>query len=189
MDGSRFDDLARSLVVSGSRRRLIAGLGAALAAFGVGRTEAAACRAPGRTCREHANCCSGVCGPKDATGRRTCQCQSAADCPATPGECHAPTCEAGACVAGICAADESCLHGGCYRTCAADDTPCMDGSCGVACECVSDADATVLACVDIDFFIGSCATDADCPTGTFCDPHHVDGQGRNLCVRPCPCPT
>jgi hypothetical protein len=57
VDGSRFDNLARSLAQSGSRRRLVAGLlGGALGLVGFDRAGAVACRTPGQLCRENANC-------------------------------------------------------------------------------------------------------------------------------------
>src|SRR5215208_3192135 len=100
MDGPRFDLLTKQLIASGSRRGLLKGLAAAAVASVLGRTEfgadAAACRAPGRTCAEHANCCSGLCGPKDATLRRRCRCASPADCPA-PGRCGEAVCADGVC--------------------------------------------------------------------------------------------
>ena len=73
MDGSRFDALTKSLALSGSRRRVLAGLlGGALGAVGLGRAEGAECRPDNSTCREHANCCSKLCNPPDAQHRRRC---------------------------------------------------------------------------------------------------------------------
>jgi hypothetical protein len=75
MDGSRFDALARSLSESGSRRRLIGGLVAgALGLSRVRSAEGRTCTGIGSVCREHATCCSGLCGAKDRTGRRRCTC-------------------------------------------------------------------------------------------------------------------
>jgi hypothetical protein len=75
MDGSRFDALTRSFAASGSRRRLLRGLIAGVIGLvGIRETAAGAtCRDGGATCRESANCCSGVCLPKNAQGRRLCQ--------------------------------------------------------------------------------------------------------------------
>jgi hypothetical protein len=60
--------------------------------------EAAAKRAPGEICRENANCASGLCGPKDRHGRRTCHCQTKDDCPAPRDSCTTtPVCTEGIC--------------------------------------------------------------------------------------------
>jgi hypothetical protein len=125
MDGSRFDALTRSLVTTGSRRSLLAGLGGVLGLIGL-RTAEAACRAPGRTCREHADCCSGLCGAKDRTGRRTCRCRSRADCPEPTDQCHTASCLLGVCgetvlIGQACDDGDPCTTG---TTCQAD------GSCG-----------------------------------------------------------
>jgi hypothetical protein len=73
VDGSRFDEVTRSLVSSGSRRRLLGGfVGGILGAMGAGRVSAETCRDDERMCREHVNCCSGHCAPKDERGRRLC---------------------------------------------------------------------------------------------------------------------
>ncbi len=97
MDDVRFDRLVQSLARPGSRRRLLAGLAAgALGLAGLDRAAARACSAPGAACREHATCCSKLCGPKDATGRRRCRCRTGADCPALGGA--ARTCRGGSCV-------------------------------------------------------------------------------------------
>jgi len=78
MDGRRFDALARSLVVPGSRRRLLGGLAAALGLAGQrGASAISHCRLPGHTCHDDADCCAGVCGPKNPTGRRRCLCRTA----------------------------------------------------------------------------------------------------------------
>lgn len=72
MDGTRFDDLARSLVSRSSRRRIIAGLAAGLVTIaGRHQADARTCSADGTVCREHANCCSGTCGT-GRRGRKTC---------------------------------------------------------------------------------------------------------------------
>ncbi len=81
MEGQRFDEFARTLSEGVSRRTVLRRLGAlaagaGLALLGRGRGEAATCRGIGATCREHANCCLGNCGPKDRTGRRRCVCEA-----------------------------------------------------------------------------------------------------------------
>jgi hypothetical protein len=185
VDAPRFDAFARSLVSPASRRRLIGGLAAgALGLFGRGGAQARICSAPGTICREHANCCSGLCGPKDRTGRRRCTaCQSAGECPQPAELCEVATCTGGVC--GIRPGHDE--NAGCFRICPAHDTPCQAG-CGTACDCIRSSDGVTTICVDIDTFIGTCATNADCPDGVYCSPYHGDGQLRRLCVRPCPCP-
>lgn len=83
------------------------------------------CSDAGRTCREHANCCSKLCGPKDATGRRRCLCQSIADCPA-PDQCHVATCVAGVCGETV-LLGQACNDG---NACITGETCQANGSCG-----------------------------------------------------------
>ena len=85
MDGRRLDILAKSLAVS-DRRQIIRRLGAVAAACLLNLTDAergsaAALRLPGEICRKDGECASGVCGPKDATGRQRCQCTTSSQCP------------------------------------------------------------------------------------------------------------
>jgi hypothetical protein len=117
VDGNRFDALARALAAPGTRRRLLAGLAAAaLGAVGRRGAEAVACRMPGELCREHADCCSRLCSPKDAIGRR-CACRAVGDCP-TAAVCHAVACTAGACVASVLLDGTACTaFGGAAGTC------------------------------------------------------------------------
>jgi hypothetical protein len=75
LDGSRFDALTRTLVTTGSRRRFLAGVIASAGALvGVVSVEGRRCSEGGTICREDANCCAGLCGPKDQFGRRRCGC-------------------------------------------------------------------------------------------------------------------
>lgn len=95
MDGTRFDALTKVLSAQKSRRAFLATVAASL--LGLNRHDPAgarSCTNPGAVCREHANCCSGLCGPRDATGRHRCLCKTAADCPGANKVCTA---------AGICA--------------------------------------------------------------------------------------
>ena len=97
MDGNRFDALARA---AASRRSLLgAALGGLAAAAHGGRTVAARLRTSGEICRKDGDCASGVCGPRDRTGRRYCGCVGDADCPVPGDACQAVSCVAGACVA------------------------------------------------------------------------------------------
>jgi hypothetical protein len=97
VDASRFDALTRSLTGTGSRRRLLGGFVAgAIGLAGWRGSDGRTCSARGTVCREHATCCSGLCGEKDRTGRRRCAC---------PGD--AVTCE------GVCCPDSAQVCG--YR--------------------------------------------------------------------------
>jgi hypothetical protein len=84
VDSRRFDALTKDLATTSGRRdilRRVAGAVALAAGLGAGLTSREAdaariCREGGRTCREHANCCSEVCLKADATGRRRCACEA-----------------------------------------------------------------------------------------------------------------
>jgi hypothetical protein len=160
VDGSRFDALTLRLAVSrrGALRALVAAAGATL----LGRldAEAAACRAPGSTCREHANCCSRLCGPKDATGRRRCQCQTAADCPTPANTCLKPTCTAGICSNPV----------------QPDNAPCDDGD-----PCTGNDHCQAGICVGTPLagFLEDCVAHTDCCAGLVCgfEGHCVEPAG------------
>lgn len=109
MDNRNFDDLAKELAAARSRRDALKKLGRTLAiAVGIGGPvggilwsstgdASSVCRPGGRTCREHANCCTGTCLPRDETGRRRCLCEPGT----TP--CGDECCARGeACIAGHC---------------------------------------------------------------------------------------
>lgn len=156
MDGNRFDDLTRSLA---TRRGILRGGLAAVAALagaalGPSRAAAAPKRLVGQVCRKHGDCASGVCLPKDATGRQYCGCSDVAQCPAgtdcVPAVCTAQNrcatqalpegsdCPTGICVAGAClgetgdacAAGPDCISGNCAQDVAPPNTSqlcCPDG--------------------------------------------------------------
>jgi hypothetical protein len=123
MDGKRFDHLTQQFASSLSRRSLLKSVAGAAVAAGLGirrpsHADAATCKAAGQVCREHANCCSGSCGAKDRTGRRTCTCPSsttncggacvtletdATHCGACGNKCRPRSaCETATCVNGTC---------------------------------------------------------------------------------------
>src|SRR5215213_8048990 len=113
MDENQFDAFTKTFAVR-SRRSflknltgLIAGGVTALSGF---EADAASCRAPGTVCREHANCCSGICGEPDRFGRRRCQCQTVADCPASSNKCKPSVCTDGVCTTTTvtCTASDQC---------------------------------------------------------------------------------
>ena len=100
MDDRRFDRLAKSMAGT-SRRSLLKGafgalLGGALGLPGLSNA-AAAGRPVSSICRKNGDCASGVCGPKDATGRQRCVCANSTDCPAPAGTCTIATCTTGVC--------------------------------------------------------------------------------------------
>jgi hypothetical protein len=166
MDDSRFDQLTRSLAIS--RRQALRGLvgavgGGVLVAVGLGSAAARSCGAPGRICREHANCCSNVCGPKNRSGRRLCQCATAADCPAPSGPCTTATCAGGACGTAV-AVGVACDDG---NPCTTNDTCAADGQCrGTPVVCTAKD-----SCHDA----GVCSQE----TGQCSHPSRPDGSGCN----------
>jgi len=129
MDGSRFDELTRTLATPTSRRRtlrLLAGgaLAAVTAALGVGEAGAThtGCRHHGKSCARNKQCCSGRCA-----GSGVCK------CPGGTTRCGTTAC---------CAAGESCQNGTCVAACVGDCTgkDCGDNGCGVSCgECTAPA--------------------------------------------------
>lgn len=146
MDGNRFDALARSFASSQTRRGLLGGsAGALLAAVAPGRWGVAAGRRlPGQICRTSGDCASGICGPKDNTGRRRCSCGAASDCPVPSNACLAATCVSGVCQTAprtgeacddrnACTTNSTCdAQGGCVGTpvvCTALDQCHDDGVC------------------------------------------------------------
>ena len=80
MDGSRFDQLTRTMVSSASRRSLLkratgTALVGLLGAVGLQNTAtAASLRQFGQTCRKSSECASGLCSINPKTGRRVCYC-------------------------------------------------------------------------------------------------------------------
>jgi hypothetical protein len=169
VDGPRFDALARSVAASGSRRRLVVGLlGGALGLVGLGTTDAAVCRTPGRLCRQNADCCSHLCA-SDATGRRTCRCRTTADCPPPTNTCLAATCvpATGACTHPAKPNGAPCNDGNpCTRT----DT-CQNGVC-------TGANPVVCTALDQCHVAGTCdpatgvCTNPTAPDGTACNDHN-----------------
>jgi len=92
MDGSRFDQLTRTMVSSATRRSLLkrtagTALVGVLGAIGLQNTaSAAALRNLGQTCRKGSDCASGLCSISPVTGRRVCTCGNVVgtlDLPAT----------------------------------------------------------------------------------------------------------
>lgn len=133
MDGSKFDWMTKTLASTSRRSLLKAGLssaiGLALSGIGVnGGRAAQALRQPGEICRKPADCASGLCGPKDRTGRSRCLCLTFADCPPLTdgGVCDIGTCNAGVCETAI-NVGASC---GASDLCTTNPVCQPDGSCG-----------------------------------------------------------
>jgi hypothetical protein len=178
MDGERFDFLARDVASTGTRRRMIGSIaGATLALLGFRGVQGRACSAPGVTCREGANCCSGLCGPADARGRRHCICppgQEACDgacvepdaynfdplnCGSCGHRCPRDTCNVAACNCGDCGFDPDPDRFG--STCD-DGNPCTEN--------------------DLCRENGSCAgTEIDCPEPRACEESGICNSSTGKC--------
>lgn len=205
MDGRRFDVMTRAWATGrASRRGMLAAIaGSLLAALGP-RAAAATCRPVGRSCREDANCCSGLCGDKDATGRRLCACPSPLEpcralcvdpttdyltdpmnCGACDHRCPRTRCQLAACEAGQCTLipDPVAVEG--RRTCD-DGDPCTEDD---VCQSDGSCAGTPIVCTPLDacHLAGSC----DRRTGSCPDPAAPDGRAcggdRHCCGGVC-CP-
>lgn len=82
MERSKFDELTKALSSASNRRTALrAGVAAAAASLGIVKTaDAAVCRDNKVICRKDDDCCTGICGEADRTGRRRCGCTSDAQC-------------------------------------------------------------------------------------------------------------
>jgi hypothetical protein len=127
MDGSRFDDLVKSLGAGRSRRSVLGALaGAVLAAVGVGQAEAATRkRSVGNSCSTNSDCASNLCVQETRT-RKICHCASPADCPAATAQCQTAAClPSGYCATAI-TSGAACSDG---NRCTTGDACQSDGSC------------------------------------------------------------
>lgn len=151
MDSGRFDHLTRHLATRPPRRAVFRGvLAGVLGLVSIEQTEARVCSAVGTLCREHATCCSGLCG-RDLTRRLRCQCQSANDCPTPTGQCQIATCTNGVCGRAV-AVGQSCNDG---DSCTAGETCQLDGTC----------DGGTLAPCSETCPTGVCPSGESCTTG------------------------
>lgn len=88
-----------------------------------------------------------------------------------------------------CGTNQVCWNGGCFSRCSGAgncNTECATCYCSVP----PSLNPNERVCADANFFIGPCAFDSDCPSGSYCNPNFVSGNGEkpNLCTRPCPEP-
>jgi hypothetical protein len=159
VDQKRFDSLVKSLAERRSRRgTLAAGVMAVIGAVGIGRgVDAATCRAGNEICRKDGDCCGGVCGAADRTGRRRCGCPEGTH--SCGGRCVGPN-DSTACGASCthCPGDAcnvaTCNGGECGTTTQQNGTPCgTSASCcqGVCCDelrhnCVIQLGGCVVSC-------------------------------------------
>ncbi len=177
MDERRFDELARRVAVEGRSRRtaiktlLGAVASGAFALAGHREAGAATCRAPGLTCREHANCCSKSCLPASQFRDRRARC----GCQGGSLLCGSTCCK------GV---DQGCCPGdGCVDF---DSDPQHCGSCGNTAE----TDRNETCCSGVITQLGTntnCASCGDNCTALGSDYHCAVGPSGLFCTDiPCP---
>ncbi len=158
MDGSRFDELTRTLATPTSRRRtlrLLSGGTLALLAAALGAGDARAthhgCRHVGRPCTRDGECCSSRC--RGSTGKQTCRSHNTRGCAVGPPDQF--------CFVAQCGSDLSC---GCTNTtgrsgyCSDGSVSCYDPPCTTDRQCERLTGIVGAACIE-------CAT---CAGGTGC---------------------
>jgi hypothetical protein len=179
MEDRRFDTLARSIWAIRSRRGVLAALtGAALAGtLGLDEREVAAAPKPANAkCNSDTQCASGTCikyakckKHGKLTGKCRCSCSETALCPT----------------------DKTCRNGACFSDCS---TPFAcpgtgGGGCGRGCVCgATDLGDSCTGDTVLCDGINSCATSADCPTGSVCldlGGTCVEDCFPQLCANPC----
>jgi hypothetical protein len=172
MDGSKFDEVARSLARSTSRRQLLKGLSASLGAamFGARQRDHAHaapppkhCKFQGYKCRDNTNCCSLTCCNRTCCGdgQVCCNGQCVWACPegqALNGACVCEGSSTPACVSAAECPQSSnqcqmavCLGGICGFANRTNGAPCDDGDActtGSACQNGLCAGGTAIVCDD-----------------------------------------
>lgn len=138
MDGSRFDEVVRQLGRLTSRRRVLAGFGAALIGGGMAwpggafaaaapAREAKGCLENGKPCRKPSECCSQRCASRGKRGRKVCKPCAVTRCGAGANVCAGPVCS--------CNGDESC---GCWQR-VGGGAACASITQGACVECEADS--------------------------------------------------
>lgn len=171
MDGQRFEALTRSLAGGMSRRGVVRGLAAGIAAAaaglsGLGGAEARQrCRLYNEICRKHGDCCDFNCGPKDNTGRRRC-----GFCPNGGEVCGDECCGEGqACIDGACC-DNPCGGDGSDVICCGAGETCNfeffdEGVVVSCCPEGSSCPATESCCAETE----TCTTTGCCESASACE--------------------
>jgi hypothetical protein len=191
MDETRFDELTRVFASGATRRTVLRGMVAALAAtvgLHTAARAAAVKRKPGEVCRKTGECVEGASCVKDETGRSRCTCRPAwtlcnESCVQTPEDVN----NCGAC-GNVCPASADstkmavCNQGTCGIACAAGYEPCgelcipNDGCCTHA-DCNDGKACTVSLCgpeshtcthIPITANCVECGSDGDCGGGSCC---------------------
>jgi hypothetical protein len=196
MEGSRFDDLTRTLAAAATRRGIVRGLAAgAAAAVGaaLGRRPAAAkpgsdrckigCSSVNRTaksacekaCRECGGDFDRVCFEEGPSGPTAFHCCPTGTFCVGEGVCCAEgtqPCSSGSGVVSCCPAGTFCNHetAECLSACPVDSGCASFLSCAPDCVCVSSVEDEP-ACVSVEFFgcdAPQCESSADCGEGGIC---------------------
>jgi hypothetical protein len=172
MDGSRFDDLAKSFGAQRTRRGMLGALaGAALAAVGFGKAASArTCRSVGNACSTNGDCCSANCVTEGRT-RKICRCTADRDCPG-----------------GVCLAGDCCIPPADDVTCAGLCGP-QTNNCGQPVACAPCCTPTAQSCqTNGQCCSGVCAA-GSCAGGAVADGGACDEDGdclnRHCCAGVC----
>jgi hypothetical protein len=133
VDGKRFDAFTRTVATGLTRRRVLGALSGVFAGVLAAPAAAATARPAGAICRKNGDCASGVCLPKDATGRQRCQAGIGDPCSIDT------DCATSLCVNGICCSGADFCEGNCCSPDRAATETCCPGT-GQCCECFRRTD-------------------------------------------------
>lgn len=166
MDGSRFDDLVKSLGAARSRRSVLGALaGVAAAAFGLDSAGAGSRkRDVGDSCKSNDDCASNRCVAESRT-RKICHCRSAGDCPGDVRQCH----------------HAACLPNGLCGNSITVGTPCNDGNkctTGDVCQADGRCKGTPKNCDDNN----ACTADSCDPATGNCVHTPISCDDNNHCT-------
>jgi hypothetical protein len=194
MDDLRFDRLTRVVATSSSRRRLLAGLIATVAAGGVSGAEAARsrpCQRLGVQCTRSGQCCTGVCRTQSLPGRwrrQVCDCQDGlTNCRGKCVDLGSDVANCGACGDACGDRGDTCVDGDCAcgeGPACGDGLVCLEGACApTTCSVVTGAwtclllqDGTVIDACGTDGINNNGGTVKDCTQDSDC----VDNCGAGL---------